>query len=168
MKKITFLSLFLIFLISSSVQASGWAYDFIVWDGKVYEVKKEEMIEKSDLGKRIGRVTTQRTEPLIIDGIYTSGMTYYGNYSNAYRVGTPYREIKGISTSSSIAVKVDNGWIKADYVTNAPYHVMNTIIDLLIIVPLVIIPLILIGFFYRGKKINGYVKIQEYFDNKKW
>lgn len=52
MKKITLLSLLLIFMISSSVHALKWAYPFVVWKGKIYEVKQEEMIEESEIGKK--------------------------------------------------------------------------------------------------------------------
>ena len=143
MKKIAFLSLILVFIVSSSVQAHKWAYAFVVWDGKVYEVKEEQIIEESEIGKSIGEVKTKPN---------SNTYRYYGNASNYYPVGTPYYEIKGISTSTAIAVKVDDQWVKADYVEKAPYHVMNTITNLLIIVPIVIIPLILIGFMYRVKK----------------
>ena len=39
MKKIPFLTIILVFLISSSVQAFEWSYSFVVLDGKEYEVK---------------------------------------------------------------------------------------------------------------------------------
>ena len=146
MKKITFLSLMLIFMISSSVQAHKWAYAFVVWDGKVYEVKEEQIIEESEIGESIGEVNRQPNP---------NTYRYYGNASNFYPVGTPYYEIKGISTSTAIAVKVDNRWLKADYVHNAPFHIMNILTKLWEIVPFVIVPLILIAFIYRVKKIRS-------------
>jgi hypothetical protein len=148
MKKITFLSFILVFMISSSVQASEWAYSFVVWDGKVYKVKEEELIEKSEIGKRIGKVKTQP-----YSDNRSSAMIYYGNASNVYPIGTPYYEIKGISPSTAIAVKVDNSWIKAGYVYPAPYHVMNTITNPFIILTVVIIGLILFEFFFRLKRL---------------
>ncbi|MGG3799643.1 hypothetical protein [Metabacillus fastidiosus] len=51
MKRIIFLSLILIFIISSSVQTLSWAYPFVVWKGNVYEVKQEEITEESKIGK---------------------------------------------------------------------------------------------------------------------
>ena len=147
MKKITFLSFIFLFIISSSAQATVWMFEFVVWDGKVYEVKKEERIKESEIGRSIGKVKTQPYSKL-----ETSAMYYYGNASFPYPIGTRYFEIKGIPTSTAIAVRVDDQWVKADYVEKAPYHVMNTITNLLIIVPIVIIPLVLIGFIYRAKK----------------
>lgn len=149
MKKTLFLSLILVFVISSSVHAFEWSYRFVVWDGKVYEVKEEELIEKSEIGERIGKVKTQ---PYNSSG-YSDKEKYYGNASNIYPIGTPYYEIKGIPTSSAIAVQVDNQWIKAEYVQNAPYHIMNTLTNLFILVP-VMIGLILIAFIYRAKKLR--------------
>ena len=143
MKKIAFLSLILVFMVSSSIQAHKWAYVFVVWDGKVYEVIEEEMIEESEIGKSIGEVKTKPN---------SNTYRYYGNASNYYPVGTPYYEIKGISTSTAIAVKVDNEWLKAVYVHNAPFHIMNIVTSLLKIVPVVLIGLILIGFIYQARK----------------
>ena len=150
MKRIAFLSVLFIFMILPSVQAFEWAYSFVVWDGKVYEVK-EELIKESEIGKRIGKV---KTEPYYSgDMTRPNEMTYYGNASNVYPIGTPYYEIKGTSTSTSIAVKVDNQWIKADYIQNAPYHVMNTITNPFVIATAVIIILIIFECFFRVKRV---------------
>ena len=73
MKKIAFLSLILVFIVSSPVQAHKWAYKFVVWDGKVYEVKEEQKIEESEIGKSIGEV---KREP------NSKTYRYYGNASN--------------------------------------------------------------------------------------
>ena len=150
MKKIPFLSLIFVFVLSSSVQAFEWSYSFVIWDGKEYKVKLAELIEESDIGKRIGKV---KTKPYSSND-FTDKMTYYGNASNIYPIGTPYYEIKGVSTSTAIAVKVDNQWVKAEYVRDAPFHIMNTITNLFIIVPAVMIGLIIIALIYRAKKIN--------------
>ena len=147
MKRIPFLTIILVFLISSSVQAFEWAYSFIVWDGKEYEVKEEEIIAESQIGKKIGKVKTQ---PYYYSD-RSEAMKHYGNASNIYPIGTEYFEIKGISPSTAIAVKVDNQWIKADYVRNAPYHIMNTLTNLLYIVPAFIIILFII---FRVKKMR--------------
>ena len=148
MKKITFLSFFLVLMISSSVQALVWAYPFVTWDGKVYEVKEEELLQKSEIGKRIGKVKTQ---PYYIDKARTEAMAVSGDGSNVYPIGTPYYEIKGVSTSTSIAVKVGNKWIRADFVhiQETPQHKKDSLTKLQNIAPFVIVGLILIGFFYR-------------------
>ena len=147
MKRIPFLAIILVFCISSSVLAFEWSYSFVVWDGKEYEVKIEEMIVESEIGKKIGKVKTQ---PYYYSD-RSDAMKYYGNASNVYPIGTEYFEIKGISPSTAIAVKVDNEWIKADYVRNAPYHIMNTLTNLLYIVPAFIIILFII---FRVKKMR--------------
>ena len=151
MKKITFLSFFLVLMISSSAQAFLWAYPFVAWDGKVYEVKEEELLHKSEIGKRIGKVKTQ---PYYFDD-RTETKTYSGDASNIYPIGTPYYEIKGVSTSTAIAVKVGNKWIRADFihVQETPQH-KDPLTKLQNIAPFVIVGLILIGFFYRVKKIR--------------
>ena len=139
-------------MISSSAQAFEWAYHFVVWDGKEYEVKQEELIEESAIGKKIGKV---KTEPYYYSD-RTDAMTYSGDASNIYPIGTPYYEIKGVSTSSAIAVKVDNVWIRADYIRDAPQPMMDTVTEIkaktLNIVPFAMIGLILIGFIYLAIK----------------
>ena len=147
MKRVSFLTIILVFCISFSVQAFEWAYSFVVWDGKQYEVKEEEIIDESKIGKKIGKVKTQ---PYYYSDL-SDAMKYYGNASNIYPIGTEYFEIKGISSSTAIAVKVDNQWIKADYVRNAPYHIMNTLTNLRYIVPAFIIILLII---FRVKKMR--------------
>ena len=134
-------------IISSSVQAGEWSYEFVVWDGKVYEVKQEELIVESEIGKRIGKV---KTEPYSDNR--SSAMRYYGNASNVYPVGTPYYEIKGLSTSTTIAVKVDNGWVRADYIREAPKYFMDTVKKTFNIVLFSIIGVISIGYIYRAIK----------------
>jgi hypothetical protein len=142
-RRITVFSLLLIFMISSSVQALSWAYPFVVWKGKVYEVKQEEIIEDSEVGKIIGKVKTQ---PNDMTG------NYYGNASNYYPKGTKYYEIKGKSTSTAIAVKEDNKWVKAVYIHKAPFHIMNVLSNFLFLSAIVIIVLIIIGAILRNSK----------------
>lgn len=81
MKRITLLCLLFIFMISSPFQALSWAYPFVVWEGKVYEVKQEEMITDRVIGKTIGEV---ETKPDDMTG------DYYGDASNYYPKGTKY------------------------------------------------------------------------------
>lgn len=143
MKKVTFLSLLLVFMISSSIQALSWAITFVVWEGKVYEVTQEDIIEESEIGKIIGEV---KTNPDDMTG------DYYGDASNFYPIGTKYYEIKGISTSDAIAIKEENQWVKAVYVDKAPFHIMNILTNPIFIFSIAIITLILIGVIFRTKK----------------
>ena len=135
-------------MISSSVQAFEWAYSFVVWDGKVYEVKKDELINESEIGKKIGKV---KTEPYYYSD-RTDAMRYSGDASNVYPIGTPYYEIKGVSTSTAIAVKVDNKWVRADYVREAPKYIIDTVKKTINIALIVMIGLLLIGLVYRAIK----------------
>ncbi|KKI90522.1 hypothetical protein WQ54_21505 [Bacillus sp. SA1-12] len=144
MKKTALLFIFFIFIFSSSVLALSWAYPFVVWNGKVYEVK-QEVIEDSEIGKMIGEV---RTTPHEITG------NYYGNASNYYPKGTNYYEIKGTSTSSAIAIKNDHKWVKAIYVQKAPFHIMNVLTNTCFISAVIIIALIAIVIFQLKKSKN--------------
>jgi hypothetical protein len=117
MRKIVLLTLLFILMFSVSVHAIKWQYPFVVWKGKVYEVKQEEFISDSEIGKKIGEV---KTKPNDIGN-------YYGNASNFYPKGTKYYEIIGISTSKAIAVKEDSQMVKAVFVQKAPFHIMNII-----------------------------------------
>ncbi|TFE00663.1 hypothetical protein [Jeotgalibacillus salarius] len=145
MKRIMLLSLLLIFMISYSVQALSWAITFVVWEGKVYEVKQEEIIENSEISKIIGEV---KTKPDDMTG------DYYGDASNFYPIGTKYYEIKGTSTSTAIAVKEENQWVKAVYVHKAPFHIMNVISNFYFISAVIIIALIIVGVVLRNKKLR--------------
>ncbi|MBS4191950.1 hypothetical protein KHA94_17420 [Bacillus sp. FJAT-49705] len=140
MKKIILLVLLMIFSINFSVHALDWAYSFVVWNGNVYKVTEEKVLE-SEVGKVIGKVKT-KTDPL-------SG-NYYGNASNSYPKGTKYYEINGISTDSSIAVEVkEKQWLKAAYVHEAPFHWMNIVMK---VYPFLIIAAVIIVLFLRMKK----------------
>lgn len=136
MKRIWWLSLFVILLVGPSVQALSWAYPFVVWEGKVYEVKQEQFIEGNDIGYKIGKVETQPDD--------MSG-NYYGDASNYYPIGTNYYKINGTSTSDAIAVKSDNQWVKAVYVHKAPFHIMNVLTNVYFISAVVVLMLIVIG-----------------------
>ena len=61
-----------------------------------------------------------KTQPYYINK--TNAMRYSGDASNLYPNGTHYYKIKGTPTSTAIAVKVDNQWVKAEYVRKAPQH----------------------------------------------
>lgn len=146
MKRIRMFSLLLIFMIPFSVQALSWAYPFVVWKGNVYEVKQEEIIQDSKIGKIIGEVKTKPNE-----------MTgdYYGNASNYYPKETKYYKIKGTSTSTAIAVKEEKQWIKAVYVHKAPFHIMNVISNFYFIAAILIIVLTLVQVVLRNKKLGN-------------
>lgn len=146
MKRILLLSLLFIFMIFSSAQALSWAYPFVVWKGNVYEVKQEEIIPDSSIGKIIGKV---KTKP--------NGMTgsYYGDASNYYPKGTKYFEIKGISAFTAIAVKEENQWVKAIYVHKAPFHIMNVISSFYFISAVIVMALIIVGVILRYKKLKN-------------
>jgi hypothetical protein len=146
MRKITFLSLVLILMISSSVHALSWAISFVVLKGNVYEVKQEEMIEESEIGKVIGEV---KTTPDDMTG------EYYGDASNFYPKGTKYYAIKGIPTSKAIAIKNDNQYLKAVYVHKAPFHIMNVLTNIYFLTAVGIVALLIIRARFRFKKTNS-------------
>ncbi|MCA1056843.1 hypothetical protein LCM10_17910 [Rossellomorea aquimaris] len=118
MKRIATLTMMFVFLAVFHAHALSWAYPFVVWEGKVYEVKLGEKVEEDDIGRLIGEVKTKADE---VTG------NYYGDASNYYPVGTNYYARKGVPVSSGIAVKEEGGWVKASYVHRAPFHIMNVI-----------------------------------------
>ncbi|WP_404428663.1 hypothetical protein [Sutcliffiella horikoshii] len=98
---------------SSTAHALSWAYKFVVWEGGVYEVT-EEVVDASDIGKKIGEVKRMADD--------RSG-SYYGDASNFYEKGTKYYAIKGIDSGSAIAVEdQQDKWVKAVYLHEAPFH----------------------------------------------
>lgn len=146
MKKIILLSLLFSFLITSHVQALKWVYPFVVWDGKVYEVKQEEIINKSEIGKVIGEVKSMADD-----------MTgeYYGDASNYYPKGTKYYEIKGTPTSTAIAVKEDSIWIKAIFAHKAPFHIMNIFSNNIFITTVIVVLFLILGSIIRTKRARN-------------
>jgi len=143
MKKLTLLITLVLLMTSSSVQALSWAYPFVVWKGKVYEVKREEIIADSEIGKKIGEV---RTKPDDMTG------DYYGDASNYYPKGTAYHEINGTSTSTAIAVKEEDQWVKSVYIHKAPFHIMNIFSSTSFLTLAGVISLIVAGIIFRTKK----------------
>lgn len=143
MRRTTLLTLLFVFIISSSAQALSWAYPFVVWKSKVYEVKQEEIIAESEIGKMIGKV---KTKPNDMTG------SYYGNASNHYPKGTKYYEIKGTSTSTEIAVKEDNQWVKAVYIHKASFHILNIFTNKFFLFAIIMLVLIVIGVVFRRGK----------------
>lgn len=108
----------LFFTFSTTVQALSWAYSFVVFDGKVYEVLADEVVAEEQVGKVIGNVTTVPHE-----------MTgnYYGNASNDYAIGTNYAAINGVSIEEAIAVEEGGYWVKAVYSHEAMFHYRNIV-----------------------------------------
>ncbi|MHC8517413.1 hypothetical protein [Sporosarcina sp. ITBMC105] len=135
--------LLLMFFLASSAHALQWAYPFVVWNGDVYEVKLEEMIEESEIGKRLGEVETKPHE-----------MTgdHYGNASNYFPIGTNYYEIKGISTSTAIAVENNEQWVEAVYAHKAPFHIKNILSNVFLIIT--VAALLMIGMVYYVYRKN--------------
>jgi hypothetical protein len=146
MRKITLLTLLFTFIITASVQALSWAIPFVVWKGKVYEIKQEEIISDSEIGKRLGEVKTVPDE-----------MTgkYYGDASNFYPIGTKYYEIIGTSPSKAIAVKEESQLVKAVYVHKAPFHILNVLSDPIFLILVGIIVFIIIRAIFRTKKLKN-------------
>lgn len=101
------------------VQASSFGTDLVVWKGNIYDVQEEITLDDSQIGKKIGRVTTQIDE---LTG------DYYGNASNVFPIGTKYFEILGISTSEAIAIEYGERWIQATYISPSSAHIMNVLI----------------------------------------
>lgn len=135
----------LFFLFASNAQALSWAYPFIVWKGNVYEVKLEEKIEQSEIGKVIGKV---KTVPDDMTG------NYYGDASNYFSVGSKYYSIEGIETSKEIAIKNDGDYVRAVYAHSAPFHIMNIVTSpffMILLILIIVLPLIIL---YRKKKIK--------------
>ena len=132
MKRIVLVLLLLLITTHSSAQALSWAYLFVVWNGNVYEVTEEEVIE-GDINKTIGKVKRKAND--------MTG-SYYGDASNFYPTGTKYYAINGESTESTIAVEAtEKQWMKAVYVHKAPFHLMDLLtkyIRILIMIVVVI------------------------------
>ena len=117
MKKPILFTLLFVLTFSSNALALTWAYPFVVWEGKVYEVMQEDVLPESDIGEAIGHVETAADD-----------MTgdYYGNASNYYEKGTAYYALKGISSDEAIAVETgEGGYVKAEYIHRSAFHFMN-------------------------------------------
>jgi hypothetical protein len=145
MRRIALLTFLFILMFSFSVHAIKWQYPFVVWKGKVYEVKQEEIISDSEIGSKIGEV---KKKPNNIGN-------YYGDASNYYPKGTKYYEIIGISTSNAIAVKEENQMVKAVFVQKVPFHIMNIISNPIFFTLVGVIILIIIRVIFSKRKANN-------------
>ena len=142
MKKKILLCFLLIFFTSFTVKALSWAIVFVVWNGNVYEVTEEEILE-SEIGKDIGEVKRKAND-----------MTgyYYGDASNFYPKGTKYFEIKDIGNETAIAVEIEKGqWLRAAYVHEAPFKLMDLFIKILPFLILIVVT----GIIIRMKKVRA-------------
>lgn len=144
MKKIVYLCGLFVLLVASSAYALSWAYPFVVWKGNVYEVKQEEILDESSLGKVIGKVNVEADD-----------MTgeYYGDASNYYKKGTKYYEIKGVPTAEAIAVEDGEHWVKAVYVHKAPFHMNNMLTHPLFKSAVILVIVIGVGFYLRKRNL---------------
>ncbi|MFC4356287.1 hypothetical protein ACFO0S_14595 [Chryseomicrobium palamuruense] len=105
------LLIFFLLVTGGNAQALSWAYPFVTWDGKMYEVMEDQTLEASEVGAVIGEVEMQADD-----------MTgdYYGDASNVYEKGTKYYEILGTPKEVAIAVQVGNNWVQAVFVGDQP------------------------------------------------
>ncbi|WP_114571432.1 hypothetical protein [Exiguobacterium flavidum] len=138
LSRLVFLSLL---LFSTPAHALSWAYPFVVWDGKVYEVKQENVIPKEEVGKRIGEV---KTIPNDMTG------RYYGDASNMYPKGTAYHAIEGKNRDKTIAVKDDGRYVEAVYRYDSPFHVLDILTNPLFQIVMLVLISLPIAFFIRN------------------
>lgn len=83
------------------IQATDWAYRFVVWEDTIYIVGEEPVTK---VGKEIGHVTK-----------YSDMKSYGGDFSNTYPKGTKYFSIPGVDKEIAIAVQVGNHvYVKAE------------------------------------------------------
>lgn len=114
MRRVTWLVVMLL-SITVSVHALTWAYVFVVYDGRVYEVL-DETIEEAELGDVVGEVKTMADD---MDG------SYYGDASNHYPIGTKYRQVNGESMEDVIAVEDGSEWKRAEYIRDARFSLRD-------------------------------------------
>ncbi|MFS0864329.1 hypothetical protein [Fredinandcohnia sp. 179-A 10B2 NHS] len=107
--------LFILFISSypGKTLATSWAYYFVVWDGYIYVISEGDYV--TEIGDEIGHVTR-----------FSDMEQYSGNFSNAYKKGTKYYSIDGVSTDQAIAVEESDGqYIKAyrevEYEMRSPF-----------------------------------------------
>lgn len=119
MKKATSAILIVAFLlVGAHAQALSWAYAFVTWDGKIYEVNEDQRLEASQIGEIIGEVE------MVADDMTGE---YYGDASNFYEAGTKYYEITGTPKDVAIAVQVGNNWVQAVYRGEQPISVKGVL-----------------------------------------
>ncbi|MEB2302737.1 hypothetical protein LAV72_24380 [Lysinibacillus xylanilyticus] len=92
--------IFSILVIAGCSSSADWNSSFVIWDGYIYEISEEYVIE---INEEIGHVTKHSDK----EG------TYSGNFSNKYKKGTKYYSIEGINTDEAIAIEEDGKYRKA-------------------------------------------------------
>jgi hypothetical protein len=98
--KLLILVTLLALTLPSQSLATSWAYNFVVWEGYIYEITDEYV---TDVDLEVGEVTA-----------YSDMESLPGNFSNTYKVGTKYYTIKSISSDEAIAIEeADGKYIKA-------------------------------------------------------
>lgn len=142
MKKIIPVVLLIVFIFCGTAQALSWAYPFVVWDGRLYEVLEAEQVPASDIAEPIGRVATMADD--------MSG-AYYGNASNYYPSGTVYYAINGKDLAKTIAVEVENEYLEAVYRQKPEFHFMNLLLDYRILMILVLVIMACVIYIARHK-----------------
>ncbi|MCM3611196.1 hypothetical protein M4S82_07995 [Planococcus sp. MERTA32b] len=120
MKKIIPAALLIVFMFCGTAQALSWAYAFVVWDGKLYEVLEDEPLPASDVAEPVGRVATMADD--------MSG-AFYGNASNYYPIGTVYYAVKGRDPAKTMAVEVEGEYLEAVYRQEPEFHFLNLLLD---------------------------------------
>lgn len=119
-KKIGSLSILVLLLLAPNVRALSWAYEFVVFDHKLYVVQVDATVDKMMIGDKIGEVKVEAND-------YSGD--YYGDASNTYAKGTPYYEIIDTPISEAIAVAVDGSYKLAIYETDVPFKVQEVLMN---------------------------------------
>lgn len=92
------------FIAIRSVHAD-WAYKFVVNEGQSYIIS-DNRVAPEQVDSKIGEVTKYSDHEA----------TYSGNFSNYFPKGTNYYNIKGVTLSEAIAIKLSDGtFIRANY-----------------------------------------------------
>ncbi len=97
--------------------ASSWAYPFVVWDKKIYEVTSEKV---SHVGKEIGEVESYLTDVINDDQSNNTDETnlIQDGQSNYFEKGTKLYEVDGAKTTEAIAIQKENEFVKATFKRN--------------------------------------------------
>ncbi|MFF2175880.1 hypothetical protein ACFVT8_05375 [Lysinibacillus sp. NPDC058147] len=82
----------LILIGCSPASSPDWVNSFVVWDDYMYVVSDEYTENVRDVLGEVTKYSDQEAK-------------YDGNFSNHYREGTKYYEIKGVSPSEAIAIQ---------------------------------------------------------------
>lgn len=103
MRRAVLASLLILLFGSEQSVFAEWAYRFVVYADKIYEVTEEQVLPQQ-IDKKVGEVTRYSTK----EG------SYPGHFSNAFPQGTDYYSIRDTSITAAIAVQVSEGvYIKA-------------------------------------------------------